>query len=84
VYSHDYFVLIWEADSGAAEETLKEVEAEAPIIFGSRFARAWLRLNKNWITPELFDAIERGLEDAPIKSGLDYFQSIDAIAATLE
>jgi hypothetical protein len=84
VYSHDYFVQVWEADPDAVEETLNEVEADAAVVFGSRFSRAWIRLNVDWITPELFEAIERGLESAPITSGLDYFQSIDEIAAALE
>jgi hypothetical protein len=84
VYSHDYFVLIWEADSDAAEGILIEVEADAPVVFGSRFSRAWLRVNKDWIPPELFETIERGLEGAPTESELDYYGRIDALAATLE
>jgi hypothetical protein len=84
VYSHDYFVQVWEAAPDAAEEILNEVEADAAVAFGSRFSRAWIRLNKDWIPPEIVEAIERGLEGAAFESDLDYYQRIDAIAANIE
>jgi hypothetical protein len=84
LYSHDYVVQLWEADPDVAQNTLNELEADAAIIFGSRFARAWIRLNAEWINPELLAAIERGVEGAPITSNLDYYESLDAIAATIE
>ena len=84
LYSHDYFVQIWEADSDTAEEVLREITVDAPLNFSSRFARAWLNVNRDWIDPKIFRAIENGFEGTSITSDVDYFQSIDAIAATLE
>ena len=84
LYSHDYFVQVWEADSDAVQNTLNETEADAAVIFSSRFARAWIRLNAEWITPDLLAAIERGVEGAPTTSLLDYYKNIDAIGATIE
>ena len=84
VWSHDYFVLNMESDNENAEGVLNNAIIEAPQIFGSRFSRAWLLANKYWIDPEIYDAINEGLEGASLTSELDYFKSIDAIAASLE
>jgi hypothetical protein len=61
-----------------------EIAEDAPKHFGSRWSRAWLVENKDWITPEVFEAIERGLEDVPVGSDLDYFKRLDALAETIE
>lgn len=62
----------------------KEATEEAQNIFGSSWSRAWLAENKNWITPQIFEAIERGLEGVPVGSDLDYYNRIDALAQTIE
>jgi hypothetical protein len=60
-----------------------EIAAEAPNIFGSRWSRAWLDENKEWMMPEVIAALEKGLRDAPIGSDLDYYERIDARAAAV-
>ena len=84
LYSHDYFVQVWEANTDGAQEILNEVEAGVPIAWASSYSRAWIQLNKDWIPPELFEAIERGLEGEPGESDLEYFDRLDALAAKLE
>ena len=61
-----------------------EAAEEAPDVFGSSWSRAWLAENKDWITPQIFEAIERGLEGVPVGSDLDYYNRIDALAETIE
>jgi hypothetical protein len=84
LYSHDYYVQVWEANPDGAREVLNEVETDAPITWASNYSRAWIQLNKDWIAPELIEAIERGLENGPGESDLEYFDRLDALAATLE
>lgn len=62
----------------------EEISKGAPSVFGSSWSRAWLVENKYWIDPRIFEAIERGLEGAPVGSELDYYNRIDALAATIE
>jgi hypothetical protein len=82
-YHHDYTVLYWDNSSELAEEVLEELVRDVPIMFGSRFSRAWLQENKHWMNTDIVTAIERGLKDAPVGSDLKYYGRIDALAATL-
>ena len=63
---------------------LGELTIEAPSVFGSAWSRAWLVENKYWMPPHVFEAIERGLEDVPLGSDLEYYNRIDALAGTIE
>ncbi|MEH6586172.1 MAG: hypothetical protein V7720_06420 [Halioglobus sp.] len=83
LYEHDYNVLSLDDRSRRAVWILEELEEQATVIFGSRFDRAWLEKNSFWMDTEVFDAIQRGLEDAPLGSDLEYYREIDALAATL-
>ncbi len=80
---HDYNVLSLDDRSDLIVGVMEEIEEEARNIFGSRFSRAWLQLNRNWMSEEVFDAIQRGLKDVPLGSDLEYYREIDALAATL-
>ena len=82
-YHHDYEVLYWDNSSELAEAVLEELVRDVPIMFGSRFSRAWLQENKHWMNTDIVTAIERGLKDAPVGSDLEYYRRIDALAATL-
>lgn len=86
LYSHNmesiYFLGI---DNGAVLKSLEEeISNEAASRFGSSWSRAWLDENKHWIAPPIFEAIERGLDDVPVGSDIDYYNRIDALAATIE
>ena len=85
LHSHDVFSLS-ELGSGLGlhEWLLDEAARDAPGVFGSAFARAWLEENSDWIDPELYAAIQRGLEGAPIGADLDYYERIDARAKVIE
>jgi hypothetical protein len=82
-FHHDYTVLYWGDSSDLAEAVLGELVSDVPIMFGSRFSRAWLQENMHWMNPDIIAAIEQGLKDAPIGSDLEYYRRIDALAATL-
>jgi hypothetical protein len=64
---------------------LQKIAADAaPFTFGTAFARAWLEVNRDAIEPDLLNAIDQGLENAPLRASRDYYQRIDDIAASLE
>jgi hypothetical protein len=86
VYHHDYTVLWWAPDDDFAnvESILQDLAAEVPSIFGSRYSRAWFEENRNWMNPEIADVIEREIAKLSIGSDLDYYDKIDALAATME
>jgi hypothetical protein len=56
---------------------------QAPGVFGSKYARAWLQVNKTNILPMVYDPIDRGLRDAPLGSDRDYYERIDALTASM-
>ena len=88
LYSHNtdslYLLGVDTEASSDFTDLFEEISAEAPAIFGSSWSRAWLAENKGWIWPEIFEAIERGLEGVPVGSDLEYYNRIDALAATIE
>ncbi len=86
VYHHDYTVLYSSPDDQSAnvDSTLQELAVEAPSIFGSRYSRAWFQENRSWMVPEIADLIEREIEKLPLGSDLDYYERIDALAATMK
>ena len=86
LYSHNIgsALFLGLASEAAVIELTEEISNIAPAIFGSSWSRACLVENKDWIYPNIFEAIERGLEGVPIGSDLDYYNRIDALAATLE
>jgi len=55
---------------------LDDLSSEVPLYFGNKFARNWLQENKYWMSPEIFDAIDRELESIPIGSDLEYFDRL--------
>ncbi len=84
-YIHDFEASYLLDDSfDQMKYTLMEASIEAPKIFGSRFSRAWLQENSNWIPEPLVEAITRGLKGVPIGSGLAYYKRIDEAAAGIE
>ncbi|MEH6587915.1 MAG: hypothetical protein V7720_15250 [Halioglobus sp.] len=82
-YHHDYEVLYMDDNPVLVARILEEVVMDAPIIFGSRFSRAWLQENRSWMVPEIIEAIDRSLKDIPVGSDLEYYRRIDTLAATL-
>lgn len=88
-YEHDLSSIYVLSEGGAyfqaqLESVQQEVMTEASKTFGSRFSRAWLELNSNWITPGFMELLRAAIDDVPISSGLAYWQSIDELAATME
>jgi hypothetical protein len=86
LYEHNYQSIVFlSIDSESAETALlEEIVGAAPSILGSAWSRAWLIENESWISPNIFEAIERGLEGVPVGSDLDYYNRIDALSATIE
>jgi hypothetical protein len=82
-FHHDCTVLYWDNSAELAEAVLGGLVGDVPIMFGSRFSRAWLQENKYWMNTDIVAAIERGLKDVPIGSDLEYYRKIDELAATL-
>ena len=85
-YEHNtQVVTLLDLDSEAARTALlEEITGQASSIFGSAWSRAWLVENRKWISPNIFDAIENGLDGVSVGSDLDYYNRIDALAATIE
>jgi hypothetical protein len=86
LYHHNFIGLsqLGLGESGAASAGLLiEIATEAPTVFGSRWSRAWLQENKGWMIPEIAEAIDVGLRDAPLGSDLAYYERIDERAAAM-
>jgi hypothetical protein len=88
-YQHDIHSQYFLHDGGgdfelSLELTAQEIMGETPKVFGSRFSRAWLEKNREWIHPEFMEVVDAALENAPIGSDLAYWKSIDELAATME
>jgi hypothetical protein len=86
VYHHDFTTLVSSPDHEFAnvESILQDLAEEVPSIFGSRYSRAWFQENRPWMISEIADVIEVEIDKHPIGSDLDYYERIDALAATME
>ena len=77
------------SDSGIEEAVaflLEIASADAPQVFGSKFARGWLEKNqgKGFLQPNLYDALQRGLKGGQSNAILDYYTDIDKMADELD
>jgi hypothetical protein len=89
LYSHDAVSMFTLTNGGEGfemtlEQMIQDIKNEVPMMFGSRFSRAWLQKNSYQIPPEIMEVIDAALEGLPIGSGLAHWQSIDDLAATME
>ena len=70
-YMHDFITAEFGQTKISSElkASLKdELRREAPALFISDFSREWFQSNMAWIHPEIAEALEFGLKDAPIGS----------------
>lgn len=59
---------IWEGSYNlgtARQDGIEALKENANFYFGSKFGRAWFDENKDWIRPEIADAISTGLDATP-------------------
>jgi hypothetical protein len=71
------------ADNPDIEKRLAVVEGSAPYVFDSRFGRAWVDENDDWIPAAILEAIEKGLENQPHDTQLKYVELVQKKALAM-